>query len=720
MKTKLLAASALALFSLCSQANEGQWQPAQLAQLGQQLDAVGIRLDAQQLANPLDFPLNAVISMGYCSGAFVSPNGLILTNHHCGYGMIQHNSTAANNLIEKGFIAKAYAEELPGGPQERIYVTRAIDDVTQAVLAKVGQQTGKARFDAIEEASKALIKDCETDAFTRCQVRSFHGGLSYQRITQTMFKDVRLVYAPPEAIGKFGGDTDNFEWPRHTGDFSVLRVYVGPDGKPAEYSPDNKPYHSKHFLHINAQGVREGDGILLAGYPGSTSRYRLASEVNFAKNWTYPTQAADYRQTLAIINQQSQGHPEWAVAYASTVASFNNRMKKLEGLIDGFKQTDIAAIKAQKEAALPSKAHLEALESALKKAQPQWQRQWYQALSHQSALLDATIRLYRNALERQKPDADRKAGFQDRDQAMLKAGLERLQSRFVPPIDQAIWQAKLGHYLASDYRDPALDAVLPLANGKPALDALYQHTALLDAKARLALLDMNAAAFAKSQDPMVKLAVALTPQVIAAEDQEEALDGELSALRPAYMQDIIAYNEARGLPVYPDANSTLRVTFGTVAGYQPRDAVYYGPFTSVDGILQKEQDSGEFAVPEALKAAIKDRRFGQFERDTLSPKPAWYCTLLPCPAVKPFNSVPVAFLSSADTTGGNSGSPVMDGQGRLVGLNFDSTYESITKDWYFNPQITRAIHVDMRYVLWLLESVYPAPNLLDEMVIERE
>lgn len=719
MKRTLFAASALLLSGSLAQANEGQWQPAQLAKLGDQLQEVGISLSAEQLANPLAFPLNAVTSLGYCSGAFISPDGLIITNHHCGYGMVQHNSSADNNLIDKGFIAKARSEELPGGPQERIYITRAIDDVTQEVLAQVGDKTGKARFNAIEDATKTLIKACESDAFTRCQVRSFHGGLSYQRITQTMFKDVRLVYAPPAAIGKFGGDVDNFEWPRHTGDFTLLRVYVDNNGQPAEYSPDNRPFNAKHFLHINGNGIREGDGILLAGYPGSTSRYRLASEVTYAKDWLYPTQAADYRQTLAIIDQQSQGHPDWAVAYASTVASANNRLKKLEGLMDGFKHTDIAAIKARKEAELPSQARLQALEAALTKAQPQWQRQWYQQQARRSALLDTAIALYRNALERQKPDSERKAGFQDRDQAMLAGAVKRLDSRFVPQVDQAIWQAKLTAYLASRYRDPALDALLPIKDGKADLASLYQHSTLVDNQARLALLSAAPATFEQSQDPLLKLAVAILPRVLADEAEEEQTDGQLSSLRPAYMEDIIAFNEARGLPVYPDANGTLRVTYGSVDGYTPRDAVRYRPFTSVDGILEKE-GQGDFAVPAPLKAAIQARRFGDYEKDSLSPIPKWYCGLVPCQDPEPFNSVPVAFLSSADTTGGNSGSPVMDGQGRLVGLNFDSTYESITKDWYFNPEITRAIHVDIRYVLWLLESVYPAPNLLDEMVIEKE
>lgn len=706
MKTLFFALGIMLVAS--ASADEGQWQPAQLAKLGPELQADGITLAPSQLANPLAFPLNAVTSSGYCSGVFVSAQGLILTNHHCGYGMIQHNPSAQNNLIERGFIAKDKAQELPGGPQERIYITRAIKDVTATIDAAAEDLHGKARFDAIDAASKALVQQCENDAFTRCMVQPFYGGLSYQLITQTMFKDVRLVYAPPAAIGKFGGDIDNFEWPRQTGDFSIIRVYVGKDGKPAEYNPNNVPYHSPSFLHINASGVRQGDGILLAGYPGATSRYRLASEVRFAQQHLYPTMLADYQQTLDIIAKETADHPQAAVAYASRVASYNNRLKKLQGLLAGFRHTDIAAIKERKEAKLPA-GHRLALEQVLRRADIFWQKHWYQQQGWQSDLLQAALTLYRNALERQKPDAERKSGYQQRDQEMIAAQLERLDSSFSPAVDQALWQAKLADYRQSDYQDRTLNRVLPTAQAVP---TYYQHTQLTDAKVRLAWLNKSVDDFKTSRDPFIRLAVALTPTLLADEKIQDAIDGELAELRPKYMADIIAYNEKKGLPVYPDANGTLRVTFGTVDGYQPRDAVWYEPFTSLNGIKEKA-GSGPFKVPAPLMKAITEQHFGPFKQATLSPRGCGqHCV--------PFNSVPVNFLSSADTTGGNSGSPVMDGKGRLVGLNFDSTYESITKDWYYNPTITRAIHLDIRYMLWLLEDVYPAPNLLHEMVIERD
>ena len=258
-------------------ADEGQWQPHMLKDLQGQLDSRGIRIPAAQLADLSQYPMNAMVSLGYCSASFVSKEALVITNHHCAYGAIQQNSTKEHNLIAKGFLAKAKAEELPAGPQERLYITEQMLDVTAQVTGVLAADLSPAaRYAAIENQRKMLIKDCETDANYRCSVVSFHHGLQYFLLKQLMIQDVRLVYAPPESVGNFGGDIDNYEYPRHTGDFAFLRGYVGKDGKPAAYSVDNVPYQPKSFLKVNVNGVRAGDGILLAGYPGKTSRYRLA------------------------------------------------------------------------------------------------------------------------------------------------------------------------------------------------------------------------------------------------------------------------------------------------------------------------------------------------------------------------------------------------------------------------------------------------------------
>lgn len=743
MKTSYLFTAAALALSFSAVADEGQWQPYQLAQLQPELTARGIDIPGKQLADLSQYPMSAIVSLGYCSASFVSPKGLVVTNHHCAYNAIQNNSTKDNNLIEKGFLAATPADELPAGAQERLYITESVTDVTAQVAGNVAVGlAGAARYEAIEANRKALIKNCEADPNYRCSVVSFHHGLEYFQIKQLMLQDVRLVYAPSEAIGNFGGDIDNFEYPRHTGDYSFLRGYVGKDGKPAPYSVDNVPYQSKQYLKVNARGVREGDGILLAGYPGRTSRYRLADEIAFAATWQYPAQVKTYQQMINTIDSLSAEDADLKVKYASTVKSLNNRMKKLQGLLDGFKVTDIHAIKQQQEQALLTWIKSDASRSAYQQSitdlatvinaeQAFNQQTYYFDTAKRSDMLQAAMLLYRLAQESQKPDAEREMGFQQRDLSMIESRLARMEKSFHPRMDLAIWAEQLAEYLAQPdtVRVSELDDALGLTAGMSheqvagKLAALYPQSQLTSMAGRKAWLGKTPAEFMQSRDPFINVAVAIYEKNKALELQEKTLNGQLLQVRPAYMQAIIAYNKTLGKPVYPDANSTLRITYGTVDGYPAKDGVYKTPFTSVKGLIAKRQNTEPFILPQALVEAYNAGKTDGYYYADLAPKyePGLLCRIAGCakPTINAFNSIPVNFLSSADTTGGNSGSAVMNGKGELVGLNFDSTYESITKDWYFNPEITRAIHVDIRYVLWLMEHVDGAQNLLNEMDIVR-
>lgn len=743
MKNSLLITAAALSVSLGALADEGQWQPHQMAELQAELSAKGIEIPGKQLADLSQYPMSAIVSLGYCSASFVSPKGLVVTNHHCAYNAIQNNSTKDNNLIEKGFLAKTLGEELSAGAQERLYITEAVTDVTAQVSGNLAPElSGAARYEAIEANRKALIKSCEADPNYRCSVVSFHHGMQYFQIKQLMLQDVRLVYAPSEAIGNFGGDIDNFEYPRHTGDYAFLRGYVGKDGKPAPYSVDNVPYQSKHYLKVNANGVRAGDGILLAGYPGRTSRYRLADEIAFAADWQYPAQVKTYMQIINTIDRLGATDADLKVKYASTVKSLNNRMKKLQGLLDGFKVTDIHAIKQQQQQELLSWINSDAkyrqfqqsineLQTVIDAEQAYTQQTYYFDNAKRSDMLQAAMRLYRLAVESEKPDAEREMGYQQRDLAMIESRLARLEKSFHPTMDLAIWSEQVAEYLAQPdaVRVAEFDAALGLTPNmtiqqvSEKLAPLYQHTTLTTTAGRKAWLGKVPNDFTNSSDPFIKLAVALFAKNKTLELEEKTLAGKLSQIRPAYMQAIIAFNKTQGKPVYPDANSTLRITYGSVEGYPAKDGVYKTPFTSVKGMIAKRQAEYPFSLPQKLVDAYNaGKTDGYFYADLAAKfEPGFLCRLAGCPVpeVKAFNSVPVNFLSSADTTGGNSGSAVMNGKGELVGLNFDSTYESITKDWYFNPEITRAIHVDIRYVLWLMQHVDGAQNLLDEMDIVR-
>ncbi|MGX9773779.1 S46 family peptidase [Janthinobacterium aestuarii] len=706
-KTIVLPVALLGAFA-GAHADEGQWQPHQLPQLKAELKRVGIEIPAEKLADLSKHPMSAIVSLGGCSAAFVSDAGLVVTNHHCAYGAVQRNSTPEHNYITNGFLAKTRAAELPGGPNSLVYVTDKVENVSDRVLKGLtADMSGRARHEAVEKRVKDLIAECETDKMYRCSVPAFHRGLEYYRIRQMMIRDVRLVYAPSDKIGNFGGDIDNYEWPRHTGDYSFLRAYVGKDGRPADPSPDNVPYKSKDFLVVSAEGLKAGDGILLAGYPGRTSRYKLPAEIRFARDTAFPLKVSELQADLAVMADATNGDAAAAVRYASVVKSINNVLKKTQGLLDGFARKDIAAIKDVQDAEFRawyakqpnvSPTLLAELDAAIASDMALSEEEFAWSVATNSDLLKSARTIYRLSLERQKADAERESGYQQRDLAFIKARLARLEQSYVNKVDQARFEAGLKRYaqLVAKSHPQGLDALLPAPS---AVAALYQQTQLADTAKRLAWLEKDQAAVAQSDDAFMALAIKLQPVEAALEERRKEVDGNLERVIPQYMQAVIAWKKSQGKPVYPDANSTLRVTYGTVSPYSPRDGLTKGPFTTVEGIVEKVTGKAPFEAPQGLIDAVKQKRYGQFRDPVLG-------------------TVPVNFLTSADTTGGNSGSAVMNKRGELIGLNFDSTYESITKDWYFDTAITRAIHLDIRYMLWVMKEVDHADNLLQEMSIK--
>ena len=705
---KQLILPAALLCAAGAQADEGQWQPYQMTQLKSELKRIGIAIPAEKLADLSKHPMSAIVSLGGCSASFVSDAGLIVTNHHCAYSAIQRNSTPEHNYIVDGYLAKTRAQELPGGPNMLVYVTDKVENVTDRVLKGVTPtMSGKQRHDAVEKSIKALIAECESDKFYRCSVPAFHRGLEYYRIRQMMLRDVRLVYAPADMIGNFGGDIDNYEWPRHDGDYSFIRAYVGKDGRPADYSPDNVPYHSRDFLVVSAAGLKNGDPVLLAGYPGRTSRYKLPSEIRDARDVAYPARVAEIQADLDVIAAATKGEAADEVRYASVAKSLNNVMKKTQGLIDGFARKDIAAIKDVQDAEFRSwynkqpgvsKTMLSELDAMIAADIALSNEEFGDSVATTGDLLRSAITLNRLAQESAKPDAERESGYQQRDLSFIKARLNRLEQSYVAKVDQARFSAALRRYakLPPSMHVQGLDALLPAPDAVP---ALYAQSQLGDTSHRLSWVGKDAAAVAASEDAFLKLAVKMDGVSQSLKERRKELDGNLERVIPQYMAAVIAWKKSQGKPVYPDANSTLRITYGTVSPYSPKDGITKGPFTTIEGVVEKQTGKEPFNAPQKLLDAIKAKRYGQFKDPVLG-------------------TVPVDFLTSADTTGGNSGSAVMNRNGELIGLNFDSTYESITKDWYFDPQITRAIHMDIRYMLWIMSEVDHADNLLKELTIK--
>jgi Peptidase S46. len=710
----LAAAVSIGLIS-SAHAVEGMWQPAQLPGIAATLQQHGLKLDPKTLTDLTAYPMGAIVSLGGCTASFVSPEGLVVSNHHCVYGALQLNSTAENNLIEKGFLAKTKADELSAGPSSRIFVTEEIRDVTKAITAKLNDgMSGAERYKAIELAIKEQVKACESDGY-RCDVYTFHGGYSYQLIKQLEIKDVRLVYAPPESIGKFGGDVDNWMWPRHTGDFGYLRAYVSKDGKSAAFSKDNVPYQPKHVLKVNPQGVEAGDYVMVVGYPGRTNRYRLADEVKSSIDWVYPTQIKVYEDTLNIINTAGKADPKVAVKYASMVAGLNNYLKNFGGQLEGLHRADAVAVKRTQEAQLEAwlkqqggaentalAADIGKLRQQIAADQANRERDLAISLVNRASLFSTAVRLTHLAKERPKADLARDAGYQERDWVRIEGGLKQMDRRFDPGVDQQFMVYGLERYVAlpQAQRLPALDKWLDGAKTEAQLKqkvvALYAGSKLDNVDERMKWFSADSKAVDASNDSMLKLARAVQPQLKQLEDQADARDGELSKLRPRYMQAMIAWKDSQKLPVYPDANSSLRVTFGNVQGVAPRDGVSYAPFTTAQGIVEKDTGVEPFNSPKAELAAIKAKAFDGYA----SPK---------------LGTLPVNFLADLDITGGNSGSPAMDANGQLVGLAFDGNWESVSGDWLFNPQLNRSIQVDVRYMLWVMHHLDHADNLLKEM-----
>lgn len=713
-----LAAAIACCLAFSAHADEGMWQPAQLPAIASQLKQRGLELDPAQLTDLTGPTMGAVVSIGGCTASFVSPDALIVTNHHCAYGAIQYNSTAERNLIKDGFLAKNFGEELPGDPNQRVFVTDEIRDITAQITGKLDPKLGgKARYDAIDLAQKAAVAKCEKPG-VRCDVYNFHGGYSFQLVRQREIKDVRLVYAPPAAIGKFGGDVDNWMWPRHTGDFSFLRAYVAKDGSSKAYSKDNVPFKPKHILPVNAQGLEAGDFVMVAGYPGRTNRYRLAEETGDAITWQYPTNIRWYREILDLIARAGARDPAVTVKYANSVAGFNNYLKNFQGQLEGLAKAHAVDLKTQKETALLQwlaaqggetakfGEDIAALREVLARQRAVRDRDLMLGYFNRLGLYNSAYQIYRTAIERDKPDLQREQGFQARDEVKIEGTLRQWERRMDAGVDQQLLLHFLRGYLAlpPQQRVAALDTWLGAAATDDAalvqkVAALYAGSKLTNVDERLKWFKAKRSEIEASSDEGLKLMVALMPALLQIEDDRKNRVGDELRLRPRFMQAMIAYNQSLGQPVYPDANSSLRVTFGQVQGFR-KDGVEFTPFTTGDGIVAKTTGEDPFDTPARQYQALVARDYGRYVSSRSS-------------------QLPVNFLADLDITGGNSGSPALDAQGRLVGLAFDGNWDSVSADWLFEPKLTRSIQVDVRYMLWVMDKIDGAQNLLKEMGVAR-
>ncbi len=493
-------------------AEEGMWMPQQIPELSAKLKALGFKGDSKAFADLTGQPMGAIVSLGGCTASFVSPDGLIVTNHHCVTGGLQFNSTPKRNLLKDGYLAKTRDEELPNGPGSRVFVTTSVTEVTTSITGNIDPKaTDRERYDLIDRRVKERVAACEKSG-QRCNVASFFAGLKYFEIAQMEVKDVRLVYAPAEGIGVFGGETDNWRWPRHTGDWSFLRAYVGKDGKPAAYSKDNVPFRPKHWLKVSAEGIKPGDLVFVAGYPGRTQRHQTYSEVKETTEWRMPRSIRVAREQLAILDQLSKDKAI-ALKVAGRVQGLNNSLTNQKGMLEGLvKGGGLAKKQAQEEqleawiAADPVRQKkygdvlpaLRALQAESEKTREQSAAMT--SLASASGCLSAAETIYRLSVERPKADIDRDAGFQQRDWPRIRDGQDRLQRTMDPTADRALlgWALGLAADLPSGQRITPLDEAIGLKEGmaKPEsgkaidayLDRLYAGTKLGVREFRLGLL----------------------------------------------------------------------------------------------------------------------------------------------------------------------------------------------------------------------------------------
>jgi hypothetical protein len=699
----------------------GKWMPQQMALAAhvETFRQLGVDLPAAQLADPLADPLASIVSIGGCSASFVSPEGLVVTNHHCVQDHLQFNSTPEQNLVVDGYLAKTRADEKSAGPANKVWVVQAYTDVTKQMrdgLEAIADPI--ARKTEVETRLKGLIAECEKGRpGIRCDVNPFFGGGEWLLYEKLEIRDVRLVYIPRRSIGKYGGEIDNWRWPRHTGDFAFLRAYVGKDGAPADFSPDNVPYRPAHYLKVSTAGVADHDFVMVAGYPGKTTRTATAAEIRHDVEWGYPYAMAQLEQRYAVDEEMIKLGGDTAIKAGVDKQRAQNYMEKYRGVLAGLAKTpellqrkDALDAQIKEWAAQPGreawKAQIEKLEQlgADKRATARVDFDRDKAFSG-SKLLVTALSLVRWAEERPKADAARKPGYQDRDMPKTIAAAQAFERGYNRALDRALFKLSLTRALDLPEADrPWLATMLGAKNGQPvdaalidkALDKLYAGTKLEAEAVRIKLLKTGTTKQLKaSKDPFIKLAVALWPTVKAQEKLDDARAGELALVGPSYP---LAMREVLGGNLPPDANSTLRISYGTVKSFKPGSTAEADwPFTTATQLAAKATGEDPFNAPAAELDAIKAKNYGPYAQAALG------------------GELPVDFLSDLDITNGNSGSATLDGKGQLVGLAFDGTIDGVASDIVFNSETTRTIHVDVRYILWVMDAVDHADHLLTEM-----
>jgi hypothetical protein len=691
-------------------ADEGMWMPHQMK--GLNLKALGLLMNPDDLYKKDGTGLmSAVVNLGGGTGEFVSADGLILTNHHVAFGALQRASSKEKDYIQNGFQAVNRGQEIPAQGYTAD-VLLGYEEITPKVLAVLKPaMTPRQRYDALEKITKELIAEAEkAGKDLRCTIASMYSGNQYYLYTFKRIKDVRLVLAPPQDLGNFGGEVDNWMWPRHTCDFSFLRAYVSKDGLGVDYSAANVPYRPKSVMKISLDGVKAEDFTFVMGYPGVTFRNYTLAELQ-ADMTAMARRIKDIQDAIAFFENAGKNNKEVEIRYAGRLKGMYNGMKNFQGKLEGMEKYGLI----EKKKAL-EKAFLDwvSADPARRKkygrvvddlAQFIKKNEAFSARSRQlntilggSTLLSQAYSIFRTVQEIQKPDKDREPQYQDRNLPYIKMNIQLAERGYEIGTDRAYFKHTLKKLLAlPEGQVPAALRELIQKKSEKAIedygDGLYAKTALAKPEKRLELLSLKPDALAKLGDPFIELAAELEKELKVMREESKAMGQERSDLKKSYEEAVLAQ---KGGTYAPDANGTLRFTYGPVRGYTPKDAVYYEPQTTLKGVLEKETGTFPFIVPDKIKKLYAAKDFGRY----MDPR---------------LKEVPTCFLNTTNVTGGNSGSATLNAKGEQVGIIFDMTYESVIGDYYIIPELQRSISVDIRWVLFVTEKFLGATHIIKEL-----
>lgn len=711
---KLLLSIPFILFLVISSpADDGMWMPHQMTDLN--LKSLGLQMNPDDLYRKDGTGLmSAVVHLGGGSGEFVSKEGLILTNHHVAFGALQRASTPEKDYIQNGFIAWTKQEEIPS-KGSHADVLLGYEEITERVISVLKPSMSyRQKYEALEKVKKNIIAEEEKQGTDiRARVASMYSGNQFYLFLFKRLKDIRIVYAPPRDLGNYGGDIDNWMWPRHTCDFAFFRAYVSKDNIGVDYSQDNIPYQPKSILKISLDGFQENDFSFVMGFPGRTYRNytlsELESDIDYMKK-----RIPLYSDIIVFLEKAGENNREIQIKYSRSVNGLNNSLKNYRGKIEGMENIAILDKKNDQEKEFldwvkqdPDRQKkyakvLDDIEIFMKKYKIHSEKSnlLSQLVSSRlgSALLSQAHTIYRAVEERQKPDIEREPGFQERDLSDIKQRIELAERGYDLKTDRAFLTYRLKSLV--DYPWEQIPEAFKNLLVKPSneaieryVDNLYDKTSLADKAVCLKLLEMKPEELLRLDDPLLNLAADLEKEMKELREESKILNQEKLDLKKIYLDGLLAQKQGR---IAPDANSTIRFTYGFIRGYSPRDAVFYLPQTTLKGVIEKETGKFPFHVPPKLKAIHKKADFGQY-------------------VDKKLNDIPACFLNTTNVTGGNSGSPTLNAKGEQIGIIFDMIYESVTGDYYVIPELQRTISVDIRYVLFVTDKFSGATHLIAEI-----